>query len=303
MNITLRQIAAFHAVATTASFTRASAQLNITQSAASGLVKELETELGVRLFDRTTRTVELTEAGREFRESTGRILKSLDEACADIRDLAEARRGRIAIAAPPLLAATFLPPLLARFAKKYPDIAVSVADVPTAGIVSLTLAGGVDLGIGTIPEDVPGLGRVPLFADALMLFEPAGEGEASRPASWSRLRDRPLIGLTTGSGVRALTDRTLTNLALDATPVLAVEQMITAMALVGAGLGHAVLPAYAAGIAGTFGVAARPLTAPQVSREVAAIMPAGRSPSPAAVKFLDLVRAAEKPAAAAVATS
>ena len=84
MDVTLRQLRAFAAVARTGSFTRAAESLHITQSALSGLIKELESQVGVRLVDRNTRRIRLSEAGEEFRAVTTRLLRDLDNALEDI---------------------------------------------------------------------------------------------------------------------------------------------------------------------------------------------------------------------------
>src|SRR5215213_6451416 len=103
MNVTLRQLHAFLAVAETNSFSRAAAQLNTAQSRISILVRDLEAELGIRLFDRTTRRMELTAAGREFRTHAGKVVGDLKHAVEDTHALGERKRGRLTVAAPPLL--------------------------------------------------------------------------------------------------------------------------------------------------------------------------------------------------------
>ena len=122
--VTLKQVTAFLAVADAGSFTSAAERLKIAQPALSQAVRELEAELGLRLFDRTTRRVELTVAGREFREATARVVGDLDFAIRNARDLASRRRGRIVVAAPPLLAANVLPSAIRDFARDYPDLSL-----------------------------------------------------------------------------------------------------------------------------------------------------------------------------------
>ena len=105
-NITLRQLRAFVEVVRSAGFTAAARKLHLTQSATSLLVRELETQVGLQLIDRTTRQVALTEAGQEFLERAERILMDVDLAVANAQDLVHKRRGRVSIATSPLLAAT-----------------------------------------------------------------------------------------------------------------------------------------------------------------------------------------------------
>ena len=93
MNITIRQLQAFIEVADAASFTHAAKRMHIAQPALSQHVRDLESELGIRLFDRTTRRVELTEGGREFRNPAGKIVEDLDHATRHVHDYAQRNTG------------------------------------------------------------------------------------------------------------------------------------------------------------------------------------------------------------------
>src|ERR1700721_3666957 len=131
MNITLRQIQCFLQGATPGSFTRAAEKMHTMQPALSQQIRDLETELGIRLFDRTTRRVELTEGGAEFRNIAAKVLDDLESAARNAHDLAERKRGRVVIAAPPLLAAAIVPRVIADFRSRYPGIEVRLVDTRT----------------------------------------------------------------------------------------------------------------------------------------------------------------------------
>ena len=113
-NVTVKQLQAFVAVADLGRFNLAASHLNVTQSAVSILIKELEGELQHRLFDRSTRMVSPTRAAREFLPQARKFLDDLENAVDDIRDLNSLRRGSVAVAAAIVLAATVLPPAVAR---------------------------------------------------------------------------------------------------------------------------------------------------------------------------------------------
>jgi DNA-binding transcriptional LysR family regulator len=100
MNVTLRQLRAFRAVVEHGSFTEAARTLHLSQAALSGLVKELESQVGVRLLDRSTRNVAPSEVGEAFLPHVGRVLGDLDEALASLANLKELRRGLVRVAAP-----------------------------------------------------------------------------------------------------------------------------------------------------------------------------------------------------------
>jgi DNA-binding transcriptional LysR family regulator len=121
-NISLKQMRAFVAVAHAGSFTRAAEQLFITQSALSSLIRNLEAELQLRLLDRTTRRLELTDAGAELLQSLEQLLGDIDRMTSDLRDVRAIRRGRVRIGATPLLASTFIPAAIMAFHQQHPGI-------------------------------------------------------------------------------------------------------------------------------------------------------------------------------------
>ena len=288
MNVTLRQLHAFVAVAVAGNFTRASDRLNVTQSAVSALVRELETALAIRLFDRTTRRVELTDAGREFQPTAEKLIADLDHAMHNVHELAERKRGRITVAAPPLLAAVLMPTVIAAFHRDFPGITVILLDVPTSQIVASVRSGEADLGVGTFTLDEKGLIRRQLTRDALMLFCQAQSPLAAleRP-KWRDLKGLPLITLTRESGIRTLVEYGYEAAGLSSQPAYEVSQITTALALVEAGLGVSVLPTYALTASRTRQIAAHRLSVPNVSRDVIVIAREGHTLPPSTTDFLN----------------
>lgn len=291
MKITIKQIEGFLAVADLGNFSRAAKRLNIAQPALSQAVKDLEAELAVRLFDRTTRRVELTDAGREFRHSAAKALEELEHAVESVHELAERRRGRLRIAAPPLLATVVLPQAIAEFQKRFPGISIQLADVGTEQIVEAVRSGNADCGLGTFSPAEDGIERVPLVRDSLMLFcDHRSSFKGATTVRWRELEDQPLITLTRDSGIRLLVEIGFEASEIALKPAYEVSQVTTAIALVEAGLGVAVLPTYALAAARYRKVAGKLLTEPNISREVVMIHATGRSISPAVSAFASVVR-------------
>lgn len=291
MKITIKQIESFLAVADLGNFSRAAERLNTAQPALSQSIKDLEAELAVRLFDRTTRRVELTDAGREFRHSAAKVLEELEHAVEGVHELAERRRGRLRIAAPPLLAAVVLPQAIADFQKRYPGIAVQLADVGTEQIVESVRSGKADCGLGTFSPAEEGIERLPLVRDSLMLFcDQRSPFNSAVSVPWRALEDQPLITLTRDSGIRLLVEVGFETAELALKPVYEVTQITTAISLVEAGLGVAVLPTYALAAARHRKVVGKPLIEPNISRDVVMIHATGRSISPAVSAFAAVVR-------------
>lgn len=291
MDVSLRQVSAFLAVAEAGSFTRAAERLKVAQPALSQSVRDLEATLGLRLFDRTTRRVELTAAGLEFRDATSKIVGDLDYAVRNARDLAGRRRGRVAVAAPPLLAAAVLPQAIAAFAAAFPEVTVAVIDAPTDAIVELVRSGGADCGVGTFSASETGIERTPLARDRLLLFcRPDHPLAARAQIAWRDLDGAPLVTLTRDSAIRRLVEIGYESAQIALTPAFEVRQIATALALARAGLGVAALPSYAHAEAPARKLVARPIGAPEIGRDIVMIHASGRSASPAVAAFTPILR-------------
>ena len=286
MVLTLKQLYSFRAVAEFGSFTRAADRLNTAQPILSTQIRDLEIELGIKLFDRTTRRVELTVAGREFLAEVADIVERLERAVSRTNNLALRQRGHLAVAAPPLLSSVWMPIVFAAFTKENPGIKLSLIDKPTVEIIDAVRNRTADLGIGTFPAHVTDISRMILAKDELLLLR-AGTGRSGKDMKWSDLAHEDLITLSTGSGIRALVDQALRAADVVVKPAFEVDHVATALALAAAGLGVTALPSYAANHAN---LCAHRLREPDIRRDIAVITPLDCSPSPAATKFIALLR-------------
>jgi DNA-binding transcriptional LysR family regulator len=285
MNITIRQIQSFLNVAALGSFTRAAEKMHTMQPALSQQVRDLEAELGIRLFDRTTRRVELTEGGAEFRNIAAKIIEDLESAARNAHELAERKRGRVIIAAPPLLAAAIVPRAIADFRNRYPGIEVKLIDARTDQIIENVRSGQVDCGIGTFHAGEEGVSSTLLARDSLMVFCTSIHPMAQRQAAnWREVDGFPLITLTRDSGIRLLVEVGFETAQIRLVPAYEVGQITTALAMVEAGLGIAVLPTYAWAGAKAMNISATALT-PAIARDIAMITRTGRSIAPAVSAF------------------
>ncbi len=280
---TIRQFECFRAVAETGSFSRAAERLGLSQPALSQAVRELEQALGARLFDRTTRRVELTEAGRAFSAIVLPGLDEIDRAVEAVRDLAALRRGLVRIAAPPLLAATLVPAALREVARIHPGIDRRLEDVATDAIVAQLTAGHVELGLATFPPGTDALTLVPVFRDRLSAVVRSDDPLAGRdPLRWRDLADRPVVALARESGLRLLTEIGFERAGVPFRAAHEVHQIFTALALVAELGAVAVLPDYVRAAFHGRPLSARPLTDSVVDRTVALGRLRMRAASPAA---------------------
>ena len=148
MNISIRQLTAFISVADNGSFTRASEQMHLTQSAVSGLIKELESSLGIVLFDRTTRQLSLSVVGHHLLPQARRILNEMQLFENEASSLTSLAQGQVRLAVSQF-AASSMPAVIAQFAKVYPDISVSLLDCSAENVLEHIQNIEVDLGVGT----------------------------------------------------------------------------------------------------------------------------------------------------------
>ena len=290
MNITLRQIRAFLAVAELGRFNLAANHLGLTQSAVSVLIRELETELGVRLFDRHTRMVSLSVIGREFLPQARKLMDDLDLATRDIRDSATLKRGQVTVAAAIVLAATIVPPLLARFAEQHPGVSIQLRDMPEEEIRPALKRNEVDIAIGTLVDDDPEIVTTPVMRDRLMVTCRTDHRFAqAKQVRWIELANEKLIVLAPKNPLRDLVERTMIRVVPNFRPSHEVRFSTTAISMISAGLGISVLPENSRQLAPDVLVRTVDLVAPRVTREISILQHRQRSLSPAAENLRSII--------------
>lgn len=147
LNITLRQLRYFVAVAQTGQFSMAATQENVSQSTISNAVMAIEADLGVRLFERLPQGVSVTPEGQDFLRHAHHILESMQDAVSSTRYKERSLSGTVRIAASYTVLGYFLPELMARFRASYPDIVIELLDLNRPDIENAVLAGEVDIGM------------------------------------------------------------------------------------------------------------------------------------------------------------
>ncbi|MGY3636830.1 LysR family transcriptional regulator [Bradyrhizobium sp. Lot33] len=287
----MRQLEAFIAVAETNNFTRASERLGMAQPMVSGLVRELEIEIGFRLFDRTTRRVRPTDAAAEFLTDARRLVGEIESAIRRARDVGTRKRGHIKVGAPPLLAAALLPGVIRTFERSSPGVAVTIVDRSVAAINELLLSGEIDLALGTFRQDEEAIVRIPLVSSRFVLMCPADNPLAAvAHPRWSDLANVPMIALRRGNGIREQIERGYASAGLDAKPAFELDQLTTVFAMVENGFGITILPRYALGALRAPTLVTRLLVDPVVAREIDVAHREDRSLSPAGLEFVRLLR-------------
>jgi len=246
MNLSMRQMRAFLHVARTGNFTRAAERAHMTQAGLSILVREVERQLGARLFDRTTRSVQLTDAGRRFVGVAESVLQQLDDATAELGELGRLARQQLRVAATPLVSSHLLPQLLAEFRDARDDVRVRLIDSSLQGVQELVEGGGADLGLGFFFRVTQGLARRHVADFPLMKVSPADAlPSAVGRAAWASLRSVPLITLPSDNPIQRAIDQQLDALGIERDEASSVSFLATLISMVEAGFGTAVMPTFA----------------------------------------------------------
>ncbi len=239
INLSSRDLEAFLALAQARHFTRAAEACHLSQSAFSQKIARIEQAAGVALFARSTRQVALTPEGKVFAEEVRRIQQDLRHALAHLNDLATRRVGKVAVAALPSVAATWLPRVLAGYRQAHPNIRLTLHDALADGGLALLREGRVDLAI-TAGGDLREFEVTELAQERFFLVCPQGHALAARRSvSLAQLEGQPMVHLARSSSVR----KRLEQAGVSAQPdSLEVEHLATVAALVAQGFGISVVP-------------------------------------------------------------
>lgn len=281
-------LSAFVSVAEHGSFRKAAEQSFVSLPAISMQVKQLESQLGVALFHRTTRRVELTPEGEELLISARKALAELDSGLARIQQAANAQQGNLAFACVPTVAGTRLPAVLTTYARHYPGIAVRVRELTHHDLLEAVRRREVDFGIGPVEDKRPDLEFHPLFNDEYCALLPHGYRHNGRQAitlrEVTRLR---LLTLAPNSMFRNHLEAALQASGIKADLGYEFTHASTLIAMVEAGLGAGILPRIAIP-RGTTLTAVR-ITRPALHRTIAVVTIRGYTLSPAGARLVEML--------------
>lgn len=286
MNVNLRQIRAFVAVARLGSFTRAAEALHLTQPALTVQIRGLEEVLEARLFDRTTRSVTLTRVGLTLLPAFERMIGDLESVIDEARDIAAMKRGVVRIAVLPSVAAAILPRAISSFRDRHPGAAFIVHDLVADRVIEKLRDGSADMGITggeVIPPDMRLIFRK---RDDFNAIVPRSHPLAAR-ATLTRddILAHPLVALHPATSVRRVVDDWFH--AASRMPTIACEAtyMTTVAGMVSAGLGLALLPSSAREVLAFPELVRIPISGPPLTREISVVTLAGRSLFPMSEAF------------------
>jgi DNA-binding transcriptional LysR family regulator len=257
----------------------------------SQLIAELEAILGFRLFDRTTRKVALSSAGRDFLGSASTLLRHVraaDSAADDVRNRAT---GVVRVGAPLVLASTALPMAMREFQRIKPKVVVRLRDVPVDHLIDRVANGDVDFAIGPDRHTGEAVTALPLFDSAWVLWCAPSHPLARkrRAVRWAELADVAIV--SAGRDHEHSVAQMHQDLPAGArvTPVDVVDNISTALGIAAQGLAVTLAPAYVGVMAKPAGLIMRRVVQPESVRKVCLYSPAVRGLSPAAAGFAEFL--------------
>jgi DNA-binding transcriptional LysR family regulator len=284
----LRQLAYFVEVARLNNFTKAAERLRIAQPALSQQIRNLEQELGIKLFKRTGRGITITGAGEQFFIGAEKTLAEAQMAKDSVKGFINSPHGKIMVGALESMVQTRLPSLLVAFGRNYPGIKVFIRENTTEPLLDALKKGELDLALAhTDMNIVPpkGLCSKPLYEDELVLAVAKGHPlEKRKTISIKELREESFVSFKEGSGIRSQLLATCNREGFE--PLIAYE-CASPRTLVAEGLGVSVLPRLMAEAPGP-SISILPLD-PPLSRRVSVFYFEGRYLSPCAKVFLSFV--------------
>jgi LysR family transcriptional activator of glutamate synthase operon len=291
----LRQLRYFAAVARHRNFTRAADELHLAQSALSQQVRRLEAELGVELLNRTTRRVELTEAGEITLGRATRILSEVEALGSELDELGGLLRGQLRVGGMLPAGGVDLPALLVSFDELHPNVEIVMREGTATEMVERLWSYELDAAIAMFEADeVPeGLAHELLGSEQLVLAMATSDPLAGRKrVRLAELDGRPLVTFRPGAAVRAASDRAFARAGVSPRVAFETNDLSMMRAVISRGLGVAIVPETVATSSGS-DLAWRPLS-PALHRSVALLWRARRRQPPAAAAFIAFVRRAAR---------
>lgn len=286
-----RDLLAVVTIARQGSFIAAALTLHVSQAALTRTVQRMEQALGVALFVRSTRRVELTPAGREFAGVAQRMLNDLRISVRGMQEISGEQRGQVIVACIISVALTTLPDIVAGYRRDRPKVEIHIREGVHGSVLEDVRSGVADLGItylGNLPE---GIASHTLGREGFYIVLPAGHKfDRKRGMKLEELQGVPLISLPAEAHTRRFIDTASATVGVILDHSITCTQVGTIINFVRAGVGAALVPYGAVPAARDAGLEIRPLVSPKMSNELGMVWLRERATSPVATGFMAEVR-------------
>jgi DNA-binding transcriptional LysR family regulator len=287
----IRQLTYFTEVAKERSFTIAARNLHISQPALSKMVKNLEEELGVLLFDRSEKYLFLTDAGEQLYEHAQKLLSDFESLSESIRDTEQLKKGHIKVGIPPVIGTSYFPKLIAGFRQLYPGVTLSILEEGAMNISNQVKDGSIDAGVIILPVDENKFDYIPIVADENILIVHRSHRLASRDyVHYEDLRDENFVLLNETFKLHHHIIASCRQSGFEPNVTLKSSQWDFVAELVSMNQGISILPRPILDKFNSGMILQIPINHPSVKWEIAIILKKGRYTSFALRRFIEYVK-------------
>lgn len=288
-DINLRLLQTFLVVASESSFRIAGEKLNRAHSAVSIQIRQLEEQLHVRLFERTTRSVKLTAEGIKLQESLRKAHFEILHGLREIREAADLKRGQLSLACSSHVASVHLPPILTEFVSQFPEVAVTIRELTSTDLYDALRKQEVDFAIGPHGTDAA-FEFSPILVEPLhAVVHPRFVDPSTEIITWQEIAQFPILLPAPQTAMRRIVDQVLQDIGLEAPSRYQFIQAETIIAMAEAGLGIAVQPSTRLKKDPPINARVMMLTEPHIRRAMSLIRLRNRDLSPAARHLADKI--------------
>ena len=289
-HVSIKQLRGFVSVARERSFTRAASSLNLSQSALTIAVRQLEAELNVNLFDRTTRSVILTDHAALLLPVVERLLQDLWRSLDDLSAIADRQKGNVAVAASASFLCCILAPTVAKMRNSFPGIHVKLLNMPD-NLTRRLQEEEIDFGVTNVGRVPHGLESFPLLEDTFGVVCPVRHPLTRKksPLVWKDLAATVMVSMPAGTRTRDIMDSHPDISQLLDPPVCEASSIFALGAMIRHGMGVAIVPALVSRVVVSGELVFLPVHEPVVRRELFVVKRKGRSLSPATMEVLNFM--------------
>lgn len=290
-NISLRHLRSFVEVANSGSFTTAAARLFVTQSALTATIQQFEESVGLKLFDRNTRRVVMTQEALRFKTEADKILRDFDSAISDLQSFAEGQKGHIRIAAAASVIYQFLVRAVATFRQQYPNVTFTLRDAGAEQVEQMVLDGDLDFAITSRHKGMDELSYTPLLQDRYGVVCRADHPLAQRKGQlrWAALDPAGFVAFTADTGIGTFLREHAGDWPVFRGEHDEISSTTSLFAVLAEGASYSIVPALSAKASGFTNLAYRELGTPVLSREICLITRRLRSLSPSSQRMLEVI--------------
>lgn len=291
INLDVRDLEAVLALANSGSFRAAAERLGMSQPSLTTRIQGIEATLGLTLFRRTTRRVEITEVGERLRDRAFTTLAQLRSLLLDFEDETKLRRGRVTLGATATVSSGLVPPVLSAFHRRWPHIDVTLLDDFFGRDLRRLKSGETDLAVLPFDPDEREFRFDKLMNDDFVFVVPVGHPLLDNPAvALARAASYPMLSFPERSAAWGTFARAFAAAGIEFRPAFVTTSMPTLIAMVRAELGITLVPRLALSEMNTAGLAILPVDGPGLHRQIGVVSLRERALSPAATALADTFR-------------